>query len=364
MQEIQVDYIETELKKFNVTDEALAKIHKEFMPLKIEGIEDKEGYKKVKESRLLVRRHRIDVENKRKELKADSLKFGRMVDEEAKRIISSLSTVEDHLLYHESKFDEEIERIKQEKLELEKSKYQERVHQLTSIGFVFNGISFNTQYTDILENKIKITEQEVKLFSEEQFSTFVSETSLYFHIEQKRISDEKIKQEEIIKQEEEKRIAEFEELRVLREEKEKQKEHEKVLPVFISDFTDIEPRECLPAESDEPTRRITLDFDEENKLTGQEALNDLTNKLMENRINTEIENKILIDFIDAVTSGLPFSPINESAKRQQIILTEDYFEFILSKINNREFQGKIIKKIDEIVFMYFQEFSKTKGEVK
>jgi colicin import membrane protein len=106
--------ITNELKKFEVTDAAIAAMSKEFMALTIQGLDDREGYKRVKESRIFVKSKRVAVEKTRKELKEESLNFGRMVDAEAKRIFALLEPIESHLEAQETAIDKEKERIKAE----------------------------------------------------------------------------------------------------------------------------------------------------------------------------------------------------------------------------------------------------------
>ena len=107
-------HIATELKKFSLTDAAIEQMEKEFLPLVVKGVEDKDGYKAVREARLTVKEHRVKVEKTRKELKADSLAFGKAVDGEAKRITTKLESIETHLQEQEDIVAKEFERRKAE----------------------------------------------------------------------------------------------------------------------------------------------------------------------------------------------------------------------------------------------------------
>lgn len=104
-----------DLVKYNPTDEVLEGYRKEFLPLTINGLDDHEGYEKVKEARLFVKAERVNVEKKRVELKAESLEYGRLVDAEAKRITTAILEVENHLIAEQKKVDDEVARIKFEK---------------------------------------------------------------------------------------------------------------------------------------------------------------------------------------------------------------------------------------------------------
>jgi len=121
-----------ELVKYNVTDAALQQYRDEFLPLTINGIDDHEGYDKVKDARLFIKGERVNVEKRRVEFKADALEYGRAVDAEAKRITASLVEVEGHLEAEQRKIDDEKARIKFEREQREK--LPARVQALSNIG--------------------------------------------------------------------------------------------------------------------------------------------------------------------------------------------------------------------------------------
>jgi hypothetical protein len=109
--------IKTELQKYNITDAAIANMAKKYMPLRIDGIEDKEGLSVVRDARIVVKKHRVAVEKTRKQLKEDSLRYGRAVDNEAKRIVSLLSPIESRLAKEEEKIAAEIAAMKQAEID-------------------------------------------------------------------------------------------------------------------------------------------------------------------------------------------------------------------------------------------------------
>jgi len=109
-----------ELVKYSVTDAALETYRKEFLPLTVKGLDDVEGYEKVREARLFIKGERVNVEKRRVELKEESLRYGRAVDAEAKRITDAILEVENHLIAEQKKIDDEKARIKFEKEQREK----------------------------------------------------------------------------------------------------------------------------------------------------------------------------------------------------------------------------------------------------
>lgn len=122
----QDTYIGVELKKYNVTDASIAELSERCLALKVSGIDDKEGYEVVKTARIGVKNRRVEVEKKRKELKADSVAFGKAVDGEAKRIFALIAPIEDHLIAQEKIVEDEKDRVKEEKAEKERKEGEER----------------------------------------------------------------------------------------------------------------------------------------------------------------------------------------------------------------------------------------------
>ncbi len=108
----EMDMASAAMQKFAPTDTAIAEMSERFLPLQISGIDDAEGLKAVHSARMVVKSHRIQVEKVRKELKADSLAYGRRVDGEAKRITALLEPIERHLSDQEDAVIIEKERIK------------------------------------------------------------------------------------------------------------------------------------------------------------------------------------------------------------------------------------------------------------
>jgi len=106
--------IPRQLALFSPADSAIAVMRDEYMPLTIAGLDDAAGYRRVHAARMIVKDRRIQIEKKRKELKADALEYGRKVDGEAKRLTALLEPIETHLLQEEKAIDDEKERIRNE----------------------------------------------------------------------------------------------------------------------------------------------------------------------------------------------------------------------------------------------------------
>ena len=128
--------IEREIAKYDLPAAAIKKLEQEFMPLSVKSLDDEEGYAQVKEALRFMVSKRNEVEDKRKELKADSLKFGRAVDDEAKRLTLMLSPIELHLKAEKDKIDSEKKRIAEEEEARKQKVIIERHQMLVGVGMV------------------------------------------------------------------------------------------------------------------------------------------------------------------------------------------------------------------------------------
>jgi len=131
-----------QIVKYSVTDAAIDKMEKEFLPLKLKGPDDKDGFKKIVEYKKVVRGKRLEVEAERKSLKADALEYGRRVDAEANRIKDRLQPIENHLAEQESIVKKEQERIKAEEQKKRQDRHDEQIKWLIDAGAVYNGFEY------------------------------------------------------------------------------------------------------------------------------------------------------------------------------------------------------------------------------
>lgn len=239
------EYIKTEIARFNVADAAIDEMKNRFMSLTINGVDDREGYKAVRESRLLVKGKRIEVERIRKSIKEDSLKFGRAVDGEAKRITALLEPIEDHLEKQEKAIDEEKEHIKAEQERLEHEKVQGRMAILMSLGVQFTGFSY-------VYGEHSITSEQLKAVSDGYFSEFCGKIRAEVEAEQARLAEE-----ERVKKE----ADEAERLRLEAIEKEKEEARRKAEEIRQAELKAEEERLAKIKAEQEETARIQAEKD-------------------------------------------------------------------------------------------------------
>lgn len=104
---------------YNVTDTAIAELRTRFTGLTVASNKEREI---VQKSITEVVKLRTSIEKRRKELKADALEYGRKVDTEAKRVTALLEEIEAPLLQVRDAYDAEQEKIKAEKVRIEKER--------------------------------------------------------------------------------------------------------------------------------------------------------------------------------------------------------------------------------------------------
>lgn len=120
--------------EYSVADAALKELADIYMPLKVDGVDDTEGLAVVVKARKVMKAHRIDIENARKNLKRDALSYGRAVDAEANRLKAIIEPVENHLKEEEAKVERERERIREAEAAKRRKMIDRRVQALSVYG--------------------------------------------------------------------------------------------------------------------------------------------------------------------------------------------------------------------------------------
>lgn len=127
-----------ELIKYNVSEAVIQGLKDKYLHVKVTSFDDKENYEIAKRGHIEIKSLKAQIETRRKELKEDSLKFGRMVDSKAKQVVAPLIEIEDHLVAQRNVIDEEIKRRKEEAEKAEQKKVEERVTAFASCGAVLS----------------------------------------------------------------------------------------------------------------------------------------------------------------------------------------------------------------------------------
>ena len=194
---------EKQIVVYDITDAAIAKMEDLYLGLTVSGPDDEAGFKAVHKARKVVKTHRVSVEKRRKELKADALAWGRKVDGEANRIKDLLEPIESHLTAQEKIVTDEKKRQEEEAARAFEQKIADRMDALQACN---SHLSY----------------QAVATMSDDEFLTVLADAQTAFEAEQARIAEGKRIVAERQAAEDAARKAEDERLAKIRAEQEKQ----------------------------------------------------------------------------------------------------------------------------------------------
>lgn len=201
---VEENYTQSQLAKYNITDEMIAKMESDYMKLFVKDCNDTANYEIVKQAKKVVASGRIEVEKTRKQLKAESLEYGRKVDAEAKRITAKLLPIEKYLQQQEDIVAKENERRENERLTAIREKHDERVEILVGMGMTFNPIDSKFRL-----NGLSIVDQMLNIMDDEAFDQFAKQVNKESEIialkqaEADRLAKEENEKQERIKAEQE-----------------------------------------------------------------------------------------------------------------------------------------------------------------
>lgn len=197
----------TDLVKFEPTEAAIATLSQKYMPLKINGIDDKEGFALVHAARMDIKAKRVSVEKRRKELKADALEYGRKVDAAAKKLFGLLEPIESHLTAEEARIEAEKEEIRM--AAVRKAEAEERVAK--EAAEAEERARREAEAAAIKAEQEKLAQERAALEAEK---ARVMEEQAKIEAERRRIADEEAARQRAIQEAEEKerrRLAAIEE---------------------------------------------------------------------------------------------------------------------------------------------------------
>lgn len=208
------DFIQNEIKKFNIADATIAEWKETYGSLTINGLDDKENYEIVNTARTFIKKKRIEVEKVGKEMRGDAIKFQKAVIAEEKRIIELIDPIETHLENEKKRIDDLKEQLKQEKELKEQAILQERAVKLIECGCNFTGDAYvlddirisvvSVKQSDAFTWSALFAAVETKFKENQEIKKREEELRLQAEAENKRILEETLaRQEEIRKKEEE-----------------------------------------------------------------------------------------------------------------------------------------------------------------
>lgn len=129
---------EQALLKVNVTETVLAQLEKEYTGLTIAGIDDKDGFLKVKAARKKCKDLRILADKICKDGRENAVKEQKLWLKEAARVIGRIEAVEKPLKAEEDRITDELEAIKTAKKEAESRMIADRILSFSEVGAVLS----------------------------------------------------------------------------------------------------------------------------------------------------------------------------------------------------------------------------------
>ena len=196
------ELVQSSLKKFESVIPAVEELKAKYLTLRIESIDDKTGYEKVQKALRFMVTKRNEVEEKRKELKADSIAFGKAIDKHAKDIFFLIAPIEEHLREEKEKIDYQIEQIKNEKERKKQEELAKRHRKLIQAGMKLVGNEYFWQSAVDLENIQTLAVVNLETLDDDELDDFcqkIVQTKLIDEekvaLEQKRFDEEKARLE-------------------------------------------------------------------------------------------------------------------------------------------------------------------------
>lgn len=184
------EQITQELVKANVTEALIANLKEKYLPLKINGIDDKETYLQVKDARKECKSLRVMAEKICKKGREEAVAIQKAWVSKEKDVTGRIGEVEDHLEKQEKDYEAAVEADKQRRKRAQEEQLIMRQQSLSSMGVVYDNGNFTLgdvsfEMSVIKECDPEIWENDIKPKYEEEFRK----------VEVERIEQERIKQE-------------------------------------------------------------------------------------------------------------------------------------------------------------------------
>ncbi|GAB2549666.1 hypothetical protein [Spirosoma aerophilum] len=176
--------------KFDVSQSAITQMKKEAAKLSIKGPDDKVGFNAVYKFRQMVKDQRIDVENKQKALKRPHIDYNRDVDSHAKALIEPMKAIENALAFQEKAYNDERDRLAEERERAIRVRTDQRTQMLRSSGFTYNAINDAWEF-----GEVAINFDDIKGLNEEDCQPTADLVKSTYEAEQQRIADERFRGE-------------------------------------------------------------------------------------------------------------------------------------------------------------------------
>lgn len=206
--------IQTGLEAFEQKKAELQQLADSAKDVKINGIDDKAGYRSAREKRIELRNAEIAIEKEAKAMRDLVTPISRHISAKEKELLSITEFHKERLTKEEKWFQSEQERIKQEKEAAEKARVQNRIDKLSAYNAA-------------------IDYAKLSFISDEEFDKILSESKCAYDSEQARIAAEMAEHDRLKREEEERIRIERLELEKIKAEQERirQEQEEKELSI-------------------------------------------------------------------------------------------------------------------------------------
>lgn len=153
--------IENVLIKQNITDQVIGGLKEKFGSLALKDLSDREGYIEIKEARKEVRQWGILAEKICKTGREDAIKIQKLWLSKEKEVLGKIAEVQNPLDVEIKKFEDEQERIEQNKIRKQEDQNIQRQSTLSKLGavyqdgnFILNHISYEAVLIKDADNDI------------------------------------------------------------------------------------------------------------------------------------------------------------------------------------------------------------------
>jgi len=161
-----------ELIRYSINEAEIAKMSDIYMGLTVKSLDDEEGLAAVHSARMVVVKHRTSIDKLRKSSNEDAQAFIKNNNNNAKKLLTLIEPIENHLKSEEGKIEAEKARIKAEEDRIAKEKIQKRVDTLFALNVIL-------PFSD------------VATIPDNEYSALLDKSQANFEDEQRRIAVEK-----------------------------------------------------------------------------------------------------------------------------------------------------------------------------
>lgn len=187
------EQIENQLVKQNVTEAVIAGLKEKFGGLALKDLNDKEGYLEIKEARKEVRQWGILAEKICKVGREDAIKIQKLWLSKEKEVLGKIAEVQDPLDAELKKYEDEQERIEQEKIRKQEEANIQRQSTLAKYGAIYQDGHFVLNHISYEAILIKDADQDI--WENTILPKYLAE---YEKNEAERVAQEKKREEEML----------------------------------------------------------------------------------------------------------------------------------------------------------------------